>query len=39
MSQMLAQTAWEKDYILNNRDADEDEARKAFMRRYGRSFL
>ena len=39
MSQMLAQTAWEKDYILNNRDADEQEAREAFKRRYGRSYL
>jgi hypothetical protein len=36
---MLAQTAWEKDYILINRDASEQEAREAFTRRYGRSFL
>ena len=39
MSQMLAQTAWEKDYIMNNRDASEQEAREAFTRRYGRSYL
>ena len=39
MSQMLAQTAWEKDYIINNRDASEQEAREAFTRRYGRSYL
>ena len=39
MSQMLAQTAWEKDFILNNRDASEQEAREAFKRRYGRSYL
>jgi hypothetical protein len=36
---MLAQTAWEKDYIMNNRDASEQEAREAFKRRYGRSYL
>ena len=51
MSQMLAQTAWEKDYILNIiKNADEDiygervdelcvMAREAFTRRYGRSYL
>jgi hypothetical protein len=48
---MLAQTAWEKDYILNIiKNADEDiygervdelcvMAREAFIRRYGRSYL
>ena len=38
MSQMLAQTAWEKNYILENA-SDGEGARKAFMQRYGRSFL
>ena len=36
LSKMLGQLAWEKNYY---KPEGEDEARKAFMKRYGRSYL
>lgn len=38
LSKMLGQAIFERDYIILNR-SDGEEARKAFMLRYGRNYL
>ena len=38
LSKMVGQLQWEKEYILEHNSTDE-EAREAFRKRYGRSYL
>lgn len=41
LGKMLGQLAWEKNYYRKklNASSDHDEAREAFLRRYGKKFL
>lgn len=39
MSKMIGQLAWEKHKIAGSPGMTEDEAREAFQKRYGRSYL
>lgn len=36
---IIGQLAWEKHYIAGNADVNEADAREAFRKRYGKSYL
>ena len=36
---IIGQLAWEKHYIVEHEDVSEDDARDAFRKRYGKSYL
>ena len=35
----IGQLAWEKHYIVEHKDVSETDAREAFRKRYGKSYL
>ena len=36
---IIGQLAWEKHYIVEHEDVNEDDARDTFRKRYGKSYL
>ncbi len=39
LTHIIGQLAWEKRYIVEHKDVNEDAARDAFRKRYGKSYL